>query len=360
LRARAPVPRRALAIGAAIVVCALGYGAIRLHQVDARWRAAPKVKVGVVQANIGIVEKGQARLSPAHLRLHQEESRKLVERGAELLVWPESSYPYYFERSMQRDWPENDPRRVMRDVKAPLIFGVLTYGRDEKYPYNSAYMLEPDGRVVGRFDKNFLLVFGEYIPFYEQLPQFKKWFPAASNFARGKEVTVFPFRDYRIGPLICYEDIIPAFGRRLAEHKPNLFVNITNDAWFGATSEPYEHLALAVYRSVEHRLALVRSVNTGVSAYVDASGRVYAKTLSYDPVVTPGVPPSTLLEEVALLPGSETVYAAVGDLFGYLDLAALLALVLLPARWLGGRTPAPSEEKRGGKAKRKGKKRRQG
>src|SRR5205814_5021079 len=100
-----------------------------------------------------------------------------------------------------------------------------------------------------------------------------------SNFARGSSVTTFPFGPWRLAPMICYEDIIPSFGRRLVaqEPPPNLLVNITNDAWFGATSEPYEHMALAVYRAVEHRLDLVRAVNTGVSAVIDATGRVRAK-----------------------------------------------------------------------------------
>jgi len=78
--------------------------------------------------------------------------------------------------------------------------------------------------------------------------------PRGLQFFAGRDVTTFPFRNYRLAPMICYEDIIPSFGRRLAKLKPNLLVNITNDAWFGQTSEPYEHLALAVFRSVELRL----------------------------------------------------------------------------------------------------------
>jgi apolipoprotein N-acyltransferase len=341
---RRPLPRRALAATAATLALALGFGYLRLHQVGARWAAAPKVKVGVVQANIGIVQKGDPHLARDHLEVHHRESQALVRAGAQLLVWPESSYPYAIERSQERDFPADDPRRVMRGLGVPLLFGVLTYSEAEKHPYNSAYMMEPDGRITGRFDKNFLLVFGEYIPFYEQIPSFKKWFPAASHFQRGTEVTVFPFRERRLGPLICYEDIIPAFGRRLAPLKPNLFVNITNDAWFGRTSEPHEHLALAVYRSVEHRLGMVRAVNTGVSAFIDSTGRVYKKSRSYDPVYERNVPPVRLLEEAALLDGADTVYAAVGDLFGYLNLAGTLALLVLARQPREAR--APRKERR--------------
>jgi apolipoprotein N-acyltransferase len=341
-----PWPGREILVTAAVLALALGYGGIRLAQVRARWTAAPKVKVGVVQANIGIVEKGRASLAAAHLRLHQEESRTLVARGADLVVWPESSYPYAFDRAMDRDWPPGHRYQVMQDLRVPLLFGTITYGREDKYPHNSAYMMEPDGRITGRFDKNFLLVFGEYIPFYEHIPSFKKWFPAASNFSRGTEVTTFPFRTFRLAPLICYEDIIPDFGRRVAPLRPNLLVNVTNDAWFGRTSEPYEHLALAVFRSVELRLGMVRAVNTGVSAFVDATGKVYAKTKSYDPVATPGVPPASLLEEVAMMPEGRTVYAAVGDLFGTLNLAGTVALLVVAGRRRQGTRGRRSSKRR--------------
>jgi apolipoprotein N-acyltransferase len=331
-------PKRELLVGSCVLIAALVYGVIRIGQIRARWQNGPKVKMGLVQANIGIVEKGRAALAATHLRIHHEESRKLIKQGAELVIWPESSYPYVFERSMTRDWPAGHPYRVMGELSVPLLFGVLTYAQAERYAYNSAYMLEPDGRITGRFDKNFLLVFGEYIPFYEQIPSFKKWFPAASHFAHGTEVTTFPFREFRLGPMICYEDIIPAFGRRLAALKPNVLVNITNDAWFGQTSEPYEHLALAVFRAVELRTGLVRAVNTGVSAFVDATGKIYKQSRSYDPVLTPDAPPMPLLDEVPMLPGGETVYVAVGDLFGVLNLLVALALLFMPARFLAGRT----------------------
>ena len=121
------------------------------------------------------------------------------------------------------------------------------------------------------------MLFGEYIPFYDAIPWFTKLFPEASNFNRGNEPghrsrCRSAAASYRLGPLICYEDILPGFARRVAKLGPNAFINITNDAWFGRTAEPYQHLALAVFRSVEHRLEMVRAVNTGVSAHIDAAG----------------------------------------------------------------------------------------
>lgn len=344
---RRPWPVRSLAVGAGVMALVLVYGGIRISQIEGRREAAAKLKVGVVQANVGIVEKGRAALAPTHLKLHHDVSRELEGKGAELLVWPESSYPYAFERSMTRDWPEGHSYQVMRGLSVPLIFGTLTYSRKSKHPYNSAYIMEPDGRITGRFDKNYLLVFGEYIPFYEHIPWFKKVFPEASHFARGTEVTTFPFRDYRIGPLICYEDIIPSFGRRIAKYKPHLLVNVTNDAWFGQTSEPAEHLALSVYRAVELRVDLVRAVNTGISAFVDATGKVGERSKSYDPVLTPGVPPVGLLGEVAMMEGGGTVYTVLGDWIGYVCLLGVAVLVVWPRRKVQSKKKKAKSKSRG-------------
>ncbi len=112
----------------------------------------------------------------------------------------------------------------------------------------------------------------------------------------------------------------------MARLRPNAFVNITNDAWFGRTAEPHQHLALAVFRAVEHRLEMVRAVNTGVSAHIDAAGRVLAETESVDPDDQPPAPPKTLLVDLAMLPGGG-LYRTVGDLFGFACLRRWLAFL---------------------------------
>jgi apolipoprotein N-acyltransferase len=215
---------------------------------------------------------------------------------------------------------------VRRDFETPLLFGSVTRSTQDRYPYNTAMMMNGAGEITGSYDKVFLMLFGEYIPFYDSIPWFTKLFPEASNFSRGSDPASFPLQvgghDYRLGPLICYEDILPGFARRVAKLQPNAFVNITNDAWFGRTAEPYQHLALAVFRSVEHRIEMIRAVNTGVSAHIDAAGRVRAQTESVDPAELPPPTPKTLLVDLAMLPGGG-LYRHVGDLFGFSCLAAL-------------------------------------
>jgi apolipoprotein N-acyltransferase len=335
---------RGLAIVGGLVVLDVGYGVLRLRQVDAQRAAAPKVETGVVQANVGIIEKWDPREFARLLAIHQRESAALARAGAELMVWPESSYPYALPRpphALAQDFPADDGRRVRRGFDTPLLFGAVSRaagpgpktGKD-RYPYNTAFMMDAAGNFTGSFDKVFLMLFGEYIPFYDLIPWFTKVFPEASNFSRGTDPAIFPLevggRRFQLGPLICYEDILPGFARRAAKLGPNAFINITNDAWFGRTAEPVQHLALAVFRSIENRLEMIRAVNTGVSAHVDAGGRVLAETPSVDPDGLPPPQPLTLLVELAMLPGGG-VYRHIGDTFGFLCLAALV-LVLVRAQ----------------------------
>jgi apolipoprotein N-acyltransferase len=324
------------AAAAATLVAALGFGMIRMAQIDARRAEAPKIKVGVVQGNIGFDEKGveTPKLRAQQLADLQRMSGELERAGAQLIMWSESAFPYRISRDATHDQSPQSPARIRRGFDAPLLLGAITYQPDDPdgYPYNSALMLDSDGRFTGRFDKIFLLMFGEYIPGLETFPSLRKVLPrAAGHFARGEEIVTFPIEldgvTYRIGPMICYEDILPSFNRKLARHRPHLLANITNDAWFGDTSEPWQHLALSVYRSVEIRTEMVRAVNTGVSAFIDANGRVISETYAVDPKKDPrGV--DGLLDEAALMEGGHTFYARFGDVFG-----RLCALVTLGA-WL--------------------------
>lgn len=232
--------------------------------------------------------------------------------------------------------PDRDRNAAMRGFRTPLLFGAITAEDDPdrgrtgegdgsaggparmRY-YNTALLLDEDGRVLGRYDKNYLLIFGEYLPLSDWFPFLKDWFPEAGDFRPGRTVEVFEMGGVRIGVMVCYEDILPAFTRRLHEKRPHLLVNITNDAWFGRTTEPYQHLSLATFRAVENRRFLVRATNTGVSAIVDPVGRVLQATSLERPEV--------LVAEVARLEG-ETLYQRYGDLFAWAccGVGALLVL----------------------------------
>jgi apolipoprotein N-acyltransferase len=325
-----------------VLVAVLVYGHLRIGQMSELRDAAPKIKVGVVQANVSSEQKIVRTRYAISKRLAdlQRGSKELEEAGADLIVWPESSYPVPIDRQADGDWPLQHPYRIRQGFTVPLIMGAVTYDATQpgNYPYNSELMLDREGKFVGRFDKNFLLVFGEYIPGLETFPSLREFLPpAAGHFSRGKEIVTFPLRTadgrkWRLGPMICLEDILPVFGRKLAAHHPHLIVNITDDSWFGDTSEPWQHLSLSVFRSVELRTEMIRAVNPGVSAHVDATGRILAQKYPAD-AVEASREAKAILSEVALIEGGHTVYAAVGDLFGYLNVAAVIFLWFILPRW---------------------------
>ena len=251
-----------------------------------------------MQANVGIIEKWDPRAFARLLAMHQRESAALARAGAELIVWPESSYPYALARAggFTRDFPLDDPRRVRRGFDTPLLFGAVTRARHpagpaERYPYNTALMMDARRRRHRHARQGLPDAVRRVHPVLRPDPLVHEAVPRGVELQprpirRRSRCTPGPRRS-KLGPLICYEDILPGFVRRVAKLGPNAFINITNDAWFGRTAEPYQHLALAVFRSVEHRLEMVRAVNTGVSAHIDAAGRVRAQTIRSTPTTSP-------------------------------------------------------------------------
>ncbi len=301
-----------LAVGVALGASLL-YGAVRIGQVEAAVADAPKLTVGMVQANMGIFDK---RLDPLEgRRRHIEQTLELQERvaGLDLVLWPESAFSLFV--------PEE--RRNLRDVvtgpriHVPLLFGGLARRQVEGHTryYNTAYLLDAEGTVRGTYDKTYLLAFGEYIPFGETFPILYEWSPHSGRFTPGDHVRPVRLGPWRLSVLVCYEDIIPSFVREaVREGRPHLLVNLTNDAWFGDTHEPWIHLALAKFRAVEHRRFLARATNSGVSAFVDPTGRVVA----HGPVFER----ANLHAEVAMLEGLPTLYGLLGDWFALLCLLA--------------------------------------
>ena len=234
-----------------------------------------------------------------------------------------------FEADAEIEWrrPLAQRTAVQRGYTTPVLFGAITWEErpdpTDDYPrtlYNSAVLLDEGGRIVGIYDKVYLLVFGEYIPLGDLFPFVYEWIPEAGRFVSGTDVQVFDDGEHRFGVMICYEDILPAFTGELLAQDPELIVNITNDAWFGRTGEPYLHLALSIMRSVETRRSLLRSTNTGVSAVIDPVGRLVQQSDLERPEV--------LVATVPRMHGS-TIYAGVGDLFAYAVLLVVGALALV-------------------------------
>jgi apolipoprotein N-acyltransferase len=316
-RRRLRLGRTAALLGA--VIAAVLYGAVRIPMVDAATAAAPKARVGLVQANLSL--KAKREKGDAGLRRHLDLTRKLQQKEKlDLVVWSETSVVGVVR---EEDAAKYLHDRVTAGLGVPAIFGAVLLRRvddERKYVlFNSALLSDQRGRICDscRYDKQYLLMFGEYLPLGESFPVMYRWSPNSGRFSPGKSVQPLPLGDHQIAVVICYEDIIPSFvGAVMSAGHPDLIVNMTNDAWFGDTTEPWIHLALAKLRAIEHRRFLVRSTNSGVSAFVDPVGRVLSHTETFTP--------TALAQEVAWLRGS-TVFGVVGN--GPWWLATLLSLL---------------------------------
>ena len=271
--------------------------------------------------------------SASHTRAHSRylrKSQQLVGRGAELIIWPETAYPYFHATSPEPAQTD-EVTRMMRELGVPLLTGMVTVGSatpgSDFTLHNSVYLIAADGRIQGRYDKHLLFPVREYIPLGDFFPALKEWFPP--GYAAGAQRTILPLGPHRIGPLICYEDIQAGFVRDLALLRPNLLVTLSNDTWFGPDAAR-QHMALAIFRSIEMRLDFVRVSTNGVSAIIDAAGRVTVQTRAVEPETLSGVQAFGLTGTVAMLDGGDTFYARFGPIFAWLNLLATLALLVVP------------------------------
>ncbi|MCI0634553.1 MAG: apolipoprotein N-acyltransferase, partial [Actinobacteria bacterium] len=309
---------RAALIGGAALAVVVAYGFVRMEQVEAVRGRARRRTVALIQPNVSIEDKHDPAKFRENVRRHQRLSMEAERRGADLVVWPESSYPYRLSRRVTGE--DEIVRRVRLGFDADLVFGAVSLDRRTGAHWNSTYLLRRDGVLVGPADKRILLAFGEYIPLYGVLPFLRSAFPRSGGFTRGAKPQILDDGTIRLGIMNCYEDVLPEMGLELATRSPHLLVNVTNDAWFGDSSEPHLHAALSVFRAVELRRDLARAVNTGVSSFVDATGRVVAATGTFEERV--------LVREVALLQG-KTVYTVIGDAFAW---ACLVGVVIASSR----------------------------
>lgn len=326
-RTRARIPartRRLLALLAALPALSALYGVVRIQQIDAAVARAEKLRVGLVQANMGLKEKRTQKAEG--MRRHLDLTKQLrKEHKIELVVWSETSVAGSVREAEAEDYYY---RNVTRRLGVPALIGaVLVRPVEDSREYvlfNSALLSDKKGKIVGRYDKQYLLAFGEYLPFGDTFPVLYEWSPNSGRFTPGTSFQPLTLGEHGIATFICYEDIIPSFVNRIMnEGDAQLLVNMTNDAWFGDTIEPYQHMALSKLRAVEQRRYFIRSTNSGVSGVVDPVGRTVTESKTF---VQAG-----LFAEVAWL-DLGTLYRVLGDLPWWLLSFASIALSLKSRR----------------------------
>ena len=307
--------RRAVGVLAAVTLVTVTsvWGAWRIR--DGRLnREGTPLQVALVQGNVPQSEKWDPSRAEAIFARYLRLTRDASGRGAELVIWPESATPFYFDE---------DPvsalrvRQLVKEIGTPLLFGTdeLEPGSPPRY-YNSAFVLSDSGATAAVYRKMFLVPFGEYVPFGALLTFVGPLVDAVSAFSPGQGVTMLPVQGHMISTAICYEVVYPHLIRQGVLQGAELLTTITNDAWYGETSAPFQHFDLAAMRAIEQGRYLARAANTGISGIVDPYGRVTLRTDLFETTAPMG--------EVRFIQ-ERTVYARIGDITA--QLAVLITLL---------------------------------
>lgn len=316
-------PLRAAAIAATVVagtVAAAAYGL-------ARERHIPLRRVGelaLVQPNVGYAAKRNRSLQDSLVFALVDQSWAAARAGnPDLIVWPEAAVPDYFFRNPE--WEAAISRHAAR-AGTPILVGGhdMVFETREKYEYyNSAFLFDATGRsdLQPVYHKHYLVPIVERVPFINPRWIDLTWF---GGFGVGEPGPVYDVATGRFGVLICYESAFEDLSRDYRRRGAHFLVNITNDAWFGRTSAPYQHAAHLVMRAIENRVGIARAANSGISEFVDPLGRKSRTTeLEIEATV---IGPLATSDAVP-------VYTRWGDWVGYgtLILSAVLCL------WAGAR-----------------------
>ena len=263
------------------------------------------LRVGLLQGNVPQDQKWDPTYREVITRRYVELSREALGQGAQLVIWPEASTPFYFDV----DGAMAEPiRRLARETGTPFVIGTDEFeagidGGPDRF-FNAAALVGSDGRTQASYRKIRLVPFGEYVPFKRLLFFVGPLIEAVSDFSPGDELTLFDARGTRFSVAICYEIIYPDLARAAVLQGSQLLATITNDAWFGRSSAAHQHFEQATVRAVEQGRYLVRAANTGITGVVDPYGRVRVSTPLFETRV--------VTADVRLLSG-RTIYAVVGD-----------------------------------------------
>jgi len=302
------------------VVASVAYGIQRLDSVTEEMAGARKLSAAAVQGNVDIDLKWDPLRAKSNLEKHRRLTNELD--AAPLVIWPESAIEEWVPEELPQLPTEIMP--LFKSERTFFIFGAKSFrgklGAPGMKAFNTAFLVDAKGRVLSRYHKQVLLAFGEYLPFSRILSLLPAM-PFADGFTAGPGPVVFHLPGgVRIAPLICYEDLMPELSRKfVSEMRANILVNLTNDAWYGKSVGPWQHLRLAQSRAIETRRSLLRVTNTGVTSLVNAKGELVQSL----PLFTAAV----MWADVEILNG-ETYYVRFGDWFAW-GLTAIAIGVLL-------------------------------
>lgn len=319
--------RRVLFLVCCFLVFVFGYSSLRYRIVPSYNKRALQAEVSVIQGNISQNEKWVAGKKEKTVAIYERLSRQAVaDNTTELLVWPETALPFY----PQRDPLVGQVVELVQNKNLYLLTGAPTFVVEKdaekrflRY-FNSALLFDPAGDMVDRYSKQHLVPFGEYVPLRKFLPFLAPLVENVGDFTAGQSSRPLPIGSHlQLGVLICFESIFPEIARNEVAEGANLLVNLTNDAWYGRSSAPYQSMAMSVFRAVETKRSLVRAANTGISALVDPAGNIIEQT----DIFVPG----TITAQVPVLEKG-TFFVRMGYRFGMVCFAFIPGLLLFRKR----------------------------
>lgn len=270
-----PYPVKSAVVLLLLLIATLFYGFSRLNSGESV--AAAPLRIALIQGNIPQDVKWSPAFQETTIATYERLTREAARGGVDLVVWPESAVPFFLQ-----DEPHQAERiqNLARELSTSLITGSPAHElRNGKRVFlNSAFMISPSGEITGRSDKLHLVPFGEYVPLGRFFPFVGKLVVGIGDFSPGERAVPLLVGQIPVGTMICAEVVFPELGRAYVNNGARILANITNDAWFGRSSAPYQHLSIASFRAVETRTPLIRAANTGVTAIVDQNGHINTMT----------------------------------------------------------------------------------
>jgi len=266
-----PYPAKSALLLLVMFTATLFYGFSRLNGGDQD--PGQPLRVALIQGNIDQDVKWSPGYQEQTMAIYERLTREAARGGIDLVVWPESAVPFFFQDQARQ---AERVRALARETKAYILFGSPAHElrNNASTLLNSAFVVAPSGETVARGDKRHLVPFGEYVPLNRLLPFVNKLVEGIGEFSPGEHAVPLDVGGTRVGLLVCYEGIFPELARENVRNGARILVNITNDAWYGRSSAPFQHFSMVVFRAVETRTPLVRAANTGITAIIDQNGHI--------------------------------------------------------------------------------------
>lgn len=313
-----------VAIAALVLAAALAYGFFSLKAS----KATDHIRIGLVQNGVRARHVAQRSEQESILDTFQTLTRKAAREGPELIIWPASSLPAPITVSR---FVRDSVTKLAKETQAYLVVGSATFEKFKplkqgERPYsNSEFVVSPDGRIDGPYNKVILLPFDEYLPL-QGLVEWPVWItPLRQGFLPGDTLKLFEVGPAKFGTPICWENMFPDFFRKFVKRGANLMISVTNEGFMEHSRAQYQSLAINVFRAVENRISVIRASSVGVSAVIDPKGNILDRVhdeARHDLFVS-----GFIVRDVPLF-NSSSLYTHYGDVFAYLMIGVVMVSLL--------------------------------